>query len=348
MKTRFILPSFLFCFALCLTAAIPVFAENLLDVVEAAQSSIETKYSNPESIARKLALEQLEKIARSDKPEDQIIRAILESFPETSAELSGKSDLNSNGIPDDWEKKYNVSARFTDPESDEDSDGFTLLQEYKADTNPLDPLSHPKYITHVYVSAVSRQRFPGLELLSVNRDGNKWYYKDKWIVTFNVVRNDRRRSELVSINSGTFTNNDVTFSVVDIEADVNYEKDLRNPVVYIRRVGRNERIPCRPRQPVYDPLPRVKFLNVLDGKTITGQVGETFKLGSKRTGEETYRIVSADPDSKMTVVESVGAVNLETFKIPPVPGELPAAKSAAKASSAKMPEKSVSSGKNEN
>ena len=323
MKSRFILPSILSCFALCLTTAIPAFADNLLDVIEAAQNSIETKYSNPESIARKLALEQLEKIARSDKPEDQIIRAILENFPETSSELSGKSDLNSNGIPDEWEKKHNVSARFTAPESDEDSDGFTLLQEYKADTDPLDPLSHPKYITQVYVSAVGRQRFSGLELLSVYE--RRQWEKASWEATFNVVRNDRRRSEVVRINSGTFTNNNVSFSVVDIEVDAQTQEH----VVYIRRAGMDERIPCRPRQPVYDPLHRVKLLNALDGKTITGQVGDTFKLGSKKTGEETYRIVSADPDSKMTVVESV-ADKPETFKIPLVPGELPAAKSAAK------------------
>ena len=322
MKTRFILPSILSFFALFVLPAIPVVAENLLDVIEAAQNSIETKYSNPESIARKLALEQLEKIARSDKPEDQIIRAILENFPETSSELSGKSDLNSNGIPDEWEKKHNVSARFTAPESDEDSDGFTLFQEYKADTDPLDPLSHPKYITQVYVSAVGRQRFSGLELLSVyERRPEKW----TWEATFNVVRNDRRRSEVVRINSGTFTNNNVSFSVVDIEVDAQTQEH----VVYIRRAGMDERIPCRPRQPVYDPLHRVKLLNALDGKTITGQVGETLKLGTKKTGEETYRIVSAALDTKMAVVESVGD-KPETFKLPPVSGDLPATKSAAK------------------
>ena len=323
MNPRFILTSFLCCFAWCLTTATPVFAESLLDVVEAAQTAIQKKYPDSDSIARKLALEKLEKTARSDKPEDQIIRAILESFPETSVELSGKSDLNSNGIPDEWEKKRNVSARFTDPESDEDSDGFTLLQEYKADTDPLDPLSHPKYITQVYVSSVSRQRFPGMELLSVY-ERRRWE-KETWEATFNVVRNDRKRSEVVRINNGTFTNNNVSFSVVDIEFDAQTQEH----VVYIRRAGMDERIPCRPRQPIYDPLPRVKLLNALDGKTITGQVGDTFKLGAKKTGEETYRIVSADPDSKMTVVESVGD-KPETFKIPLVPGDLPAAKSAAK------------------
>ena len=320
MNPRFILTSFLCCFAWCLTTAVPVFAESLLDVVEAAQTAIQKKYPDSDSIARKLALEKLEKTARSDKPEDQIIRAILESFPETSTELSGNSDLNSNGIPDEWEKKYNVSARFTAPESDEDSDGFTLLQEYKVGTDPLDPLSHPKYISQISVSAVGRQRFTGLELVSVDREWHRWGDKEKWEVNFSVVRNNRRRSEVVRINNGTFTNNNVSFSVIDIEFDAQTQK----PVVYIRRVGRDERIPCCVGQPVYDPLYRLRFLNALDGKTITGQVGDTFKLGSKKTGEETYRIVSADPDTKISVVESVGDKPVRLI-IPPASGDSPAA-----------------------
>lgn len=343
MKTRFILPSILSCFALFVLPAIPVLAENLLDVIEAAQNSIETKYSNPESIARKMALEKLEKTARSGESDEQIIKAVLEAFPETSAELIAKSDLNSNGVPDEWEKRFKLSDGFTTAESDEDADGFGLLQEYKAGTDPLDPLSHPWYITQVYVSAVGRQRFPGLELVSVDREGHRWYDKRDWEATFSVVRGSRRRSEFVLINSGTFTNNNVSFSVVDIEVDA----QTQEPVVYIRRAGRDERIPCHIRKPVYDPAPLVKFLNALDGRTFTGQVGDTFKLGSKMTGEETYRIVAADPDSKLTVVESVGD-KPERFKIPLAPTDLPATKSAAEktssnpASSAKTPAKTAS------
>ena len=324
MNPRFILTSFLCCFALCLTTAIPAFAENLLDVVEAAQTAIQKKYPDSDSIARKMALEKLEKTARSGKPDDQIVKAILEEFPETSAELFARSDLNSNGVPDEWEKTFNIQDSFAAPESDEDADGFGLLREYQAGTDPLDSLSHPKYITQIYVSAVSRQRVAGLELVSVNREGNRLYDKRNWEVSFGVVRNNRRRAEFVRINAGSFTNGNVSFSVVDIELD----GKTQEPVVYIRRVGMDERIPCRVGQPVYDPQYRVKFLNALDGKAIAGQVGDTFKLGSKKTGEETYRIVSAAFDTKMTVVESV-ADKPETFKLPPAPGELPAAKTPA-------------------
>ena len=245
MKHRFFMTSFLSCFALCLTTAVPVMADNLLDVVEAAQTAIQKKYPHRDSIARKLALEELEKTARSGNSEEEIIKVILERFPETSDELSVKPDLNSNGVPDEWEKKYNVSAGFTAAESDEDADGFSLLQEFQAGTDPVDPLSHPKFVTRLYVTAVSHQRFADLELASV--DIPRPYYlgnKDNWVAAFNVVRNGRKRLEFVHIG-GSFKSNDqngVDFRIVDIDIDPKTEE----PVVYISRFDKGVQILCFP------------------------------------------------------------------------------------------------------
>ena len=226
-------------------------------------------------------------------------------------ELAGRADQNGNSIPDEWEKEYNLSS--TQSDSDEDSDGYTLVQEYKAKTDPTDPLSHPKYITQVYVDAVSQQRFTGLELVSVDRTKSD---KKEWQATFNVVRNNRKRSEFVRIDAGTFKNNNVDFSVVDIEID----DKTQDPIVYIQRVGKVERIVCRPKQPVYDPAPRVRFRNVLFDRTFIVSVGSEFKLGTEKTGEELYKLVSADPAKKEAVVESVGE-NPETFTIKLAPKE---------------------------
>ena len=229
-------------------------------------------------------------------------------------ELAGKSDLNLNSIPDDWEKEMNIGAEYTNPESDEDSDGFSLTQEFKAKTNPTDPLSHPKYITQVYVSAVSRTRFTGLELVSVDRTKPD---KKDWQATFSVVRNGNERSAFVLIGDSTFSSNNVSFSVVDIEMD----EKTQEPVVYIQRVGKaDERIVCRVKQHVYDPAPRVRLLNSLYNRTITTSVGAEFTLGTDKTGKEVYRVVSADATTKEVVVESKEETP-ETITIQPAPKE---------------------------
>ena len=221
--------------------------------------------------------------------------------------LNGKVDMNRNKIPDEWEKEHNISM--VSANSDEDSDGFTLIQEYEAKTNPTNPLSHPKYITQVYVDAVSQQRFTGLELVSVDRTKPD---KKDWQITFNVTRNNRKRTEFVQIGIGTFKNNNVDFSVVDIEID----DKTQDPIVYIQRVGKTERIPCRPKQAVYDPAPRVRFLNALVERTFITSVGAEFKLGTEKTGEELYKIISADLNTKDVVVESISETP-EIFTIHP-------------------------------
>ena len=255
-------------------------------------------------------------------------KALAPRIKNDENDLAGR-DSNSNGIPDDWEKENNVSSEYTHADSDEDNDGFSLTMEYKAKTNPTDPLSHPKYITQVYVSAISQQRFTGLELVSV--DMTKKEKKD-WVATFNVVRNNRKRSEFVRIDVGTFTSNNVSFSVIDIEVD----DKTQDPVVYIQRVGKVERIACRPKQTVYDPAPRVRFLNALYNRTFIASVGAEFKLGTEKTGEELYKVVSADPATKEVVVESV-AETPETFNIPLAPKETSAAADTGAATGRTLP-----------
>ena len=84
-------------------------------------------------------------------------------------------------------------------------------------------------------------------------------------------------------------------------------------------VGKIERIPCRVKQPVYDPSPRVTFLNTLTGRTMTTSVGSNFKLGTAKTGEELYKVVSADSEGKTAVIETVGGDAPVSITVPPAP-----------------------------
>ena len=254
-------------------------------------------------------------VGETKNGECPVCKKALAPRVEVEDELSGAADLNGNGIPDEWESQYSI-AQDARADSDEDSDGFTLMQEYKAKTDPTDPLSHPKYISQIYVSAIRQQRFTGLELVSV--DTTKADKKD-WVATFNVVRNNKKRSEFVRIGISTFKNNNVDFSLIDIEVD----EKTQDPVAIVQRVGKQERIPCYIKQTVFDPVPRVTFLNTLPAKTektntFIQSVGSEFKLGTAKTGEELYRVVSADPKTKKVIVESVGETP-ETIEIQPAP-----------------------------
>ena len=228
----------------------------------------------------------------------EVIDVTRDGIQETG--LPEINDQNINGIPDEWEKEFKLSPGQTAADSDQDSDGFTLIQEYEAKTDPTDPKSHPKYITQVFVSAISRQRITGLELVSVEMKKSD---KKDWIADFAVIRNNRKRNEFVRMNVGTFKNNDVEFRLLDLEVD----EKTKEPVAYIQRVGRDERIPCRVKQPVYDPLIRVRFQDALADRTFIVSTTEAeFKLGTAKTGEETYKLVSADVSNMEAVVKSVG------------------------------------------
>jgi len=46
-------------------------------------------------------------------------------------------DFDNDGMPDSWEKKYNLKYDVNDADEDPDNDGLTNLEEYNKGTNPL-------------------------------------------------------------------------------------------------------------------------------------------------------------------------------------------------------------------
>ena len=69
---------------LAFAATLSAFAENLWDVVEEAQHTIKRKYPDADSIARKLALKELEEIAVGDMSEERKIKEIRRKYPDAA------------------------------------------------------------------------------------------------------------------------------------------------------------------------------------------------------------------------------------------------------------------------
>ena len=56
-------------------------------------------------------------------------------------------DADSDGLPDEWERKHGLNASdASDADADKDGDGFTNAEEFAAGTDPSDRNSHPDYL----------------------------------------------------------------------------------------------------------------------------------------------------------------------------------------------------------
>jgi hypothetical protein len=73
------------------------------------------------------------------------------------------TDLDGNGLPDWWELLY-FGHIGVDPNDDPDGDGLTLLQEFRAGLNPLNPNDHLAFIS-------VRPANPGVSVSWSSKDG---------------------------------------------------------------------------------------------------------------------------------------------------------------------------------
>ena len=102
-----------------------------------------------------------------------------------TGEVSEDWDSDGDGIPDAVETAWGLNPRDpTDAEGDMDGDGFTNLEEYAAQTDPLDGKIHPPKFDFLRVSGIEVRKFPFV--LKSHTEGN-----NKTRFQFNYVRGNQ-------------------------------------------------------------------------------------------------------------------------------------------------------------
>lgn len=69
-------------------------------------------------------------------------------------------DTDFDGMPDEWEIRYDLGVNIDDAAQDADSDGFTNLEEFNAGTNPKDETDAPPPVTKLRVVKAGRIPVP--------------------------------------------------------------------------------------------------------------------------------------------------------------------------------------------
>jgi hypothetical protein len=69
--------------------------------------------------------------------------------------ISQITDIDEDGIPDDWEYEKSGSTIGVEAAADQDSDGYTGTQEWIADTNPTDGTSYLRILSYTNVNEVA-------------------------------------------------------------------------------------------------------------------------------------------------------------------------------------------------
>jgi len=237
--------------------------------------------------------------------------------PSADVVVSENNDKNTNGVPDEWEKAFGVyfDSR-TAIDDDPDGDHFTSYEEFVLKTNPMDPKSHPLYIAYTTVRRIERKSFHGLRYTGLASLPGE---TDKAKLEFNIEYKEpgwtkprSRRKKL----GGSFKHGEWTFRIADVVLD-NPAKPGKGTFIIIQREGedfKNERIECKPKKRVYDPLETVELWVIPYKKTIQCQVGKSFQLGDPKTGVEEYTVVSTATNSAVVVNSKGEKIPLSPFR----------------------------------
>ena len=201
-------------------------------------------------------------------------------------------------VPNDWLLKYDLDYTQSDIlQSDPDSDGFSVLEEWKADTDPTNTASVPPIWTKLRLDNFNKVSFT--LLFAGSPDGGSTFtinFPDdrsqptRFLELGDTIEVAGSTYELVKYTPKTTTINDI---IRDVSELVLQDKATGNTITMV--AGK-----------VHDsPTISANFLNLIDAKsTEMLQVGDTFALD--QAPGEIYRVEEIAPDKAVLIKTNTG------------------------------------------
>lgn len=237
-------------------------------------------------------------------------------------------DTDGDGIPDRDEKVLGLNIN--DPIDglvDSDADDFSNYEEYLFKTKLNDSKNHPPYYTMLHVGSIVRPALP-FRLKKVTVRDPKNLSSAMIQVEVDVLRKPSQ-DRILRLGSKFDTMAGI-YEIVDIKYVTRKNSMgivVREYEIIVSKRGSSERIPMKVRQRVLEPRYEIHMVRSYMGKSHEFELyaGSEFKLGSMKTGIESYKVLSMNLAKKEVVLlfngkkVTVGPESLVSKKIKQAP-----------------------------
>jgi hypothetical protein len=199
-------------------------------------------------------------------------------------------DRDGDGITDDWELKHGFDRyNAADAAQDADGDGFTNLEEFKAQTNPTDLESHPPYITKLRF--VERREVP----LPVVFQGASELPGGEMMFQLNTPSDGNTYFKAIGEDMGSGLRNEIDEKLKNALKGIvikRYEPPMAfgdmEKLVISRR---NAEIALKKGEFTADPESEALLINILDRSSIIATMGALLSLSNNA-----YTVLGVLPD----------------------------------------------------
>jgi hypothetical protein len=207
-------------------------------------------------------------------------------------------------VPNDWLLKYDLDYTQSDIlDADPDSDGFTVLEEWRAGTDPTDVESVPPYWTKLRLQEF--EQIPFKVKFSGSPDGGETF-------TVNFIDDRSRPTQFLNLGQ-TIDIAGVPYVLAKFEPKTetknDFERDVSELVLQNKQSG--QQIVLVKDEVVNSPTSFGSFLNLIDGQvTDKVQIGDVFSI--QQAPDVEYRLEEITNDRAIVTKVSTG----EKLEIP--------------------------------